>query len=146
MILIDANLLIYAVNSDAPQHAAARDWFEQVLSGDSEVGLAWIVVLAFLRIATRPGILAQPLAVDDALSVVDGWFRQPMVNAVSAGPNHWLLLRQLLGDSGTGGNITSDAHLAAMALEQGATIYSADYDFRRFAGLCHVNPLMEDGR
>ncbi|MDN5864609.1 MAG: PIN domain-containing protein [Gammaproteobacteria bacterium] len=138
---MDANLLIYAVNVDAPRHKAARIWLEKTLSGTTEVGLAWIVVLAFLRITTRSGILARPLPVEDALAVVDGWFGQPFVRAVQPGSDHWPLLRQILVDTGTGGNITYDAHLATLALECGASIYSADYDFRRFACVHHVNPL-----
>lgn len=141
MILVDANLLIYAVNTDARQHTIARRWLEQTLSGAAEVGLTWIVVLAFLRITTRPGILARPLASEVATTVVDGWFRQPFVRAVGPGPNHWPLLRQLLAATGTAGNLTSDAHLAAIALETGCAIYSADYDFCRFPGIAHVNPL-----
>lgn len=141
MILVDANLLIYAVNRDAPAHEAARDWLADTLSGTTEVGLAWIVVLAFVRIVTRPGILVRPLRAEQALAVADGWFRQPFVQGVCPGPQHWLLLRRLLVEAGTAGNLTSDAHLAALALEWGYAIYSADYDFRRFAGVVHVNPL-----
>lgn len=141
MILVDANLLIYAVNRDAPAHAVARRWIDGVLSGTTEVGFAWIVILAFLRIVTRPGILARPLPAETAFAVVDGWFRQPFVQSVHPGPNHWPLLRQLLTGAGTAGNLTSDAHLAALALERNCAIYSADYDFRRFAGVVHVNPL-----
>lgn len=141
MILVDANLLIYAVNSDAPRHARARAWLEGELSGQTEVGLAWIVVLAFLRIVTRPGILARPLAPEVALGVVDGWFQQPYVASVSPGPNHWPLVRQIISATGTAGNLTTDAHLAAMALERGCALYSCDYDFRRYPGLKHIDPL-----
>jgi toxin-antitoxin system PIN domain toxin len=101
VILVDANLLIYAVNADAPRHAAARAWLEAMLSGTTEVGLAWVVVLAFLRITTRSGILDRPLTPADALAVVDGWFRQPFVKPMCPGPNHWPLLRQLLIGTGT---------------------------------------------
>jgi toxin-antitoxin system PIN domain toxin len=141
---VDANLLIYAVNGDAAQHIAARSWLERTLSGTTQVGLAWIVILAFLRITTRPGILEQPLRAADALALVDGWFRQPYVQPVDPGPNHWPLLHQLLAATGAAGNLTSDAHLAALALERECTIYSADYDFRRFQGVIHVNPLISN--
>ena len=141
MILLDANLLIYAVNRDAPQHGAAREWFEQVLSGDESVRLPWICLLAFLRVTTRPGILANPLTVEQATEFVEEWLEQPFVEAVAPGPGHWPILRHLLLAAGTGGNLTSDLHLAAMAIEQGAAIYSADHDFQRFAGIDHVNPL-----
>lgn len=143
MILIDANLLIYAVNRDAPQHKAARHWFEQALSGDEPVGLPWVSLLAFLRITTRPGILANPLTVEKAVGFVESWLKQPFVEPVAPGPGHWPILRHLLHATGTAGNLTSDLHLAAMAIERGAPIYSADHDYRRFAGLDHVNPLGE---
>ncbi|MGH8501437.1 MAG: type II toxin-antitoxin system VapC family toxin [Gammaproteobacteria bacterium] len=142
MILIDANLLIYAVNSDSSHHPAARRWLEQVLSESTEVGLAWIVILAFIRITTRPGILQSPLEPDVACGFIADWLEQPFVNTIAPGPNHWPLLRNLLTATGTAGNLTSDAHLAALALEHRGAIYSADYDFQRFPGLTHVNPLV----
>lgn len=141
MILVDANLLIYAVDSDAPHHVQARQWLEDTLSGDARVGLAWVVLLAFLRVTTREGILVRPLAPSDAMNYVTEWLAQPNVEAISPGPNHWPVLRSLLQTSGTAGNLTTDAHLAAMAVEQGAALYSTDNDFRRFSGLEHVNPL-----
>lgn len=143
MILVDANLLIYAVNRDAPQHKTAREWFEQAVSGHEPVGLPWVCLLAFLRITTRPGILANPLTVDQAVGYVESWLKQPFVEAVAPGPGHWPILRQLLHATGTAGNLTSDLHLAAMAIERSAAICSADHDYRRFAGLEHINPLGE---
>ena len=141
MILVDANLLIYAINRDAPHHKQARRWLEKALSGPETVGLAWIVVLAFLRITTRPGILARPLDTPSAIAFVDEWLALPMVELVVPGNKHWAILRNLLLSSGSLGNLTSDAHLAAIALEKGAVIYSADYDFQRFQGIRHNNPL-----
>ncbi len=141
MILLDANLLIYAVDADAPHHARARRWLEDTFSGGDHVGLAWVVILAFLRVTTRAGILVRPLDPDDALSYVDSWLELPNVEAVGAGPNHWSIMQSLLKTAGTLGNLTSDAHLAALAIERGAALYSADHDFVRFAGLEHVNPL-----
>lgn len=143
MILVDANLLIYSVNVDAPQHELARRWLQETLSGTTVVGLPWASLLAFVRITTRPGILRNPMDVDEAIGFVDEWLDQPFVEPVRPRTGHWAILRNLLRASGTGGNLTSDAHLAAMALERGATIYSADYDFRRFPGVEHVNPLEE---
>ena len=143
MILVDANLLIYAVNRDAPQHKAARRWFEQAVSGHEPVGLPWVCLLAFLRITTRPGILANPLTVDQAVGYVESWLKQPFVEAVAPGPGHWPILRQLLHATGTAGNLTSDLHLAAMAIERSSSICSADHDYQRFAGLDHFNPLGE---
>lgn len=145
MILVDANLLIYAIDADAPQHARARAWLEEVLSGTTPVGFAWVVLLAFVRITTRAGILKRPLAPEQALAFVDEWLRQPYAAAVAPGEHHWNTLRNLLNATGTAGNLVSDAHLAALALEQGAAVYSTDHDFKRFPGIEHVNPLV-DGR
>lgn len=141
MILVDANLLIYAVNSDAPHHRQARHWLEKALSGTTEIGLAWIVILAFIRITTRSGILERPLTCEEAIDYVDGWLTQPFVTLVTPGENHWPLFRNLLRAVGASANLTSDTHIAALAIEHGADIYSADYDFRRFPGIRHVNPL-----
>ena len=141
MILIDANLLIYAVDSDSSHHKPARKWLEATLSSTTEVGLAWIVVLAFIRITTRQGIMRDPLSVEAAISYVESWLRQPFVETVVPGEGHWPILRSLLKSSGSAGNLTSDAHLAALALEYGADIYSADHDFKRFLVISHINPL-----
>jgi uncharacterized protein len=141
MILVDANVLIYAIDRDAPQHAKARKWLEEVLSGSAHVGLAWIVILAFLRLTTRPGILRDPLRPEAAMAFIDEWLEQPNAAAIGPGEDQWAVLRNLLKATGTAGNLTSDAHLAALALERGATVCSADNDFKRFPGLDHVNPL-----
>ena len=146
MILVDANLLIYAVNLSAPQHQRARTWIEETLSGTTVVGLPWVCLLAFVRITTRPGILARPLQVDDAVGLVQSWLDQPFVDPVAPGHGHWPILRNLLRVSGASGNLTSDAHVAALAIECGATICSADYDFNRFPGVRHDNPLQESVR
>ena len=141
MILVDANLLIYAVNRDAVDHAAAREWWERTLSGTTEVALAWIVILAFIRITTRAGILERPMSCESAVAYIEEWLRQPCVIFLGPGEKHWPIFKNLITATGTGGNLTSDTHLAALALEHGAEIYSADYDFKRFQGLVHVNPL-----
>ena len=141
MILVDANLLIYAIDSDSPHHKGARLWLEDVLSGTTHLGLAWVVILAFLRVTTRPGILKRPLAPESALAFVDSWFAQPYVSAVGPGDSHWAVLRNLLKTTGTAGNLTSDAHLAALAIERGCPVYSTDGDFKRFPGIEHINPL-----
>ena len=141
MILVDANLLIYAVDRDSPHHAVARRWLEQALSGSESVGIPWIVALAFVRITTHPRIMRSPLSVPRSLGYVDEWLLQPFVRLVGPGEMHWPILRNLLTASGAAGNLTSDAHLAALALEHGATVASGDRDFGRFAGVVHVNPL-----
>jgi Predicted nucleic acid-binding protein, contains PIN domain len=139
--LVDANILIYAVNSDSAHHERAKRWLESALSGTDPVGMPWIVVLAFLRVTTRRGILERPLSVDDAVAYVDSWLQQPPVELVLPGPNHWAILRTLITVSGTAGNLTSDAHLAALALEGGWTLVSTDNDFRRFSDMKLLNPL-----
>jgi hypothetical protein len=143
VILVDANLLIYAIDADSAHHARAKAWLEEALSGAEFVGLPWVVILAFLRITTRAGIMRNPLPPLAALAYVDSWFAQPNVRAVGPGENHWPVLANLLRASGTAGNLTTDAHLAALALEHGGTIASADNDFKRFAGVTHVNPLAD---
>jgi toxin-antitoxin system PIN domain toxin len=141
--LVDANVLIYAVNSDAVHHERSKRWLESALSGTGTVGITWGVLLAFLRITTRRGIFERPLAVDDAVNYVDSWLQQPSVELIVPGPNHWTMLRTLIVTSGTAGNLTSDAHLAAHALEGGWTLVSTDHDFRRFSGLNVLNPVSD---
>lgn len=147
MILVDANILIYAVNQDAPLHAKAKSWWEATISGRETVGLSWIVLLAFLRLTTRPGLFPRPLPTEAAFDLVDSWLEQPSVTVVHPGPYHARMLRDLLLPSGTGGNLTSDAHLAALALEHGAELCSSDHDFARFRLLKWRNPLdLKPGR
>lgn len=141
MILVDANLLIYAVNRDSPHHERASRWLEEALSGDQWVGLTPLVMLAFLRITTQVGIFEHPLSCEQAVSYCDSWLAQPNVRIAPVGRNHWRLFRGLIMAAGTAGNLTSDAHLAAAAIELGCTLCSADNDFKRFPGLTHTNPL-----
>ena len=117
MIAVDANLLIYAVNQDAPLHRKAKSWLESVVSGTETVGLSWTVLLAFLRLTTRAGLFQQPLDVETAFDLVDTWLQQPSVIVLEPSARHWRALRDLVLPLGTGGNITSDAHLAARAME-----------------------------
>jgi len=143
MILVDANLLIYAVNADSSQHRLARRWLENTLSGGSDVGFPWVVLLAFIRVTTHHGILPNPLSCGQALAYVDEWLERPLSTVIHPGRGHWALFQRLLQATGTRGNLTTDAHIAALALENGAALHSADYDFRRFPGLHHVNPLQD---
>lgn len=141
MILLDANLLIYAVNTDAALNQKAKLWLESVLSGQEAVGFPWSVLLAFIRLTTRPGLFRRPLRVDTALDLVATWLEQPSAGIVHPGHRHLPVLRELLLASGAGGNLTSDAHLAALAIEHGAELCSSDADFGRFKGLKWRNPL-----
>jgi len=141
MIIVDVNLLVYAVNEDAPDHRKAKSWLEGVVSGTETVGLPWIVLLAFLRLTTRPGLFQKPLQVETAFDVVDGWLQQPSVTVPEPTTRHLRTLRDLVLPLGTGGNLTSDAHLAALAIEHGAEVCSTDADFARFGQLRWRNPL-----
>jgi toxin-antitoxin system PIN domain toxin len=141
VILVDANLLIYAVNEDAPLNRNARAWLESIFSSPETVGLPWNVLLAFLRLTTRPGLFRQSLPVETALDQIAFWMQQPSVTVAQPGPGHLRILRELLLVQGTGGNLTSDAHLAALAIEHGAVLCSTDADFARFPGLKWNNPL-----
>jgi toxin-antitoxin system PIN domain toxin len=142
MIIVDANVLIYAVNSNSPLHRKAKAWLEDVLSGPDTVGLSWTVLLAFLRLTTRSGIFETPLSVETAFDVVDAWLAQPSVVTVDPTAQHLRVVRDLLLPLGTGGNLTSDAHLAALAIEHGAELCSSDSDFDRFPRLRWRNPLI----
>ena len=141
MKLVDLNVLLYAVNRDSAHHEVIRRWWEDALSGDVPVGLAWVVLLGFLRLTTNPRILPRPLDVEDAVSVVGEWLAQPPVRPLVPTDRHWPILQDLLRASGAAGNLTTDAHLAALAIEHGATLLSTDTDFARFANLRWLDPL-----
>jgi toxin-antitoxin system PIN domain toxin len=140
-MILDANLLIYAVNADAPLNRKAKSWLESALSGQETVGFPWNVLLAFLRLTTRPGLFRHPLPVDTAFDLAASWLDRPSAAIVHPGPRHSQVLRELLRPLGTGGNLTSDAHLAALAIEHRAELCSSDTDFARFKGLKWRNPL-----
>jgi toxin-antitoxin system PIN domain toxin len=141
MKIIDTNLLVYAYVSALPQHAGARRWFERTLTEDESVGLGWVSVLGFVRVVTNPRIFRVPLLVDRAVAVVDSWFQQASVEIIQPTPRHWSTLRDMLTRGKAGGPLTIDAHLATLAVEHGATIYSTDRDLLRFPGVRVINPL-----
>ena len=140
MILPDANILLYAVDESSPLHADACAWIEGVLSGPDTVALDWMVLLAFIRISTRANVFSRPLTIDQALDMVDAWLAQPNVTVVYPADRHAAVIRDLLKPVGGAGNLVSDAHLAATAIELGATLYSYDNDFTRFQGLRWSDP------
>ena len=140
MTVVDANVLLNAINSSAPDHLRAKRWLDAALSGGAPVGFAWVVLLAVVRLSTRPGLFPRPLSVAEATDLVRGWLDAPAANVLSPGPRHLELLAGLLGEAGTAGNLTSDAHLAALALESGATVTSFDADFARFPRVRWVRP------
>lgn len=141
MKLLDANLLLYAYNASSPYQSAAAAWLEKVLSGVETVALGWSVLLAFLRLSTSPRVFENPLTVQEAFDIVGSWLDQPCTAIVHPTRRHPEVLRELLEPLGLGGPLTSDAHLAALAIEHGAELYSCDWDFARFRGLQWVNPL-----
>lgn len=139
MILVDVNLLVYAYNDAAEHHSAARRWLDSVWAGSELVALPWTVLHAFLRLTTSSRVMPSPLATGDALDILDEWRSNVIV--VEPGPRYWSIFRELVIDAQVRGALVSDAHLAALAIEHDATLYTADADFRRFAGLRVVNPL-----
>jgi toxin-antitoxin system PIN domain toxin len=141
MKIVDANVLLYAVNEDAVHHASLRGWWENALNGDEPLGLCWPVLLAFLRISTHPRAFPHPLAPERAIAVVAKWLSHPNVRLVSESDTHWSILSGLLRVAGTAGNLTTDAHLATLALSRGAILVSCDTDFSRFPRLRWENPL-----
>jgi len=139
--LPDLNLLIYAVDETSPRHDRARHWLEEALSGTEEVAFAWLVIVGFIRLTTNPQIFEQPLETEAALDYVEGWLSQPPATVINPSQRHVSLLRDLLDPVGTAANLTSDAHLAALAIEHGAELLSCDTDFARFEGLRWRDPL-----
>ena len=141
MIIPDINILIYAVNKDSKYHSSAKKWFEKTLSEDEPVGLAWIVILGFLRIITSGKIMPRPLQPEAAYNIIETWFGLQVVQTINPTEQHWKILKELLGPLSTAGNLTSDAHLAALTIEHSACLYSTDNDFGRFKTLRWKNPL-----
>ncbi len=141
MKLADANLLLYAVNEDSPFHDPARAWLEEVLSGSETVAFTWSVLIAFLRLSTKTAVFPKPLKTEEAFSLMESWLTQPCVTVIHPAERHAQILKELLNPLGTAGNLTTDAHLAAIAIEHGAQLCSCDSDFARFPGLRWFNPL-----
>ncbi|HEY7339204.1 MAG TPA: type II toxin-antitoxin system VapC family toxin [Bryobacteraceae bacterium] len=141
MIVPDVNILIHAYNSDSAHHKTARGWWESTMTLPRPVGLCWAVILGFTRIATHPRILDHPMSPDDAIRRVRHWLAAPRVQILTPGDSHPEILFGLLTHLGTAGNLTTDAHLAALAIEYQAEVASTDADFARFPKLRWFNPL-----
>jgi hypothetical protein len=139
--LVDLNVLLYVVNDDSPRHEAVLDWWNAAVNGDETIGLPWVVLLGFLRISTNPRAFAKPLDADEAIAKIDTWLSLESVRLVREADNHWEVLRSLVSEAGTAGNLTTDAHLAALAMGHAAILVSCDSDFGRFKGLRWENPL-----
>jgi len=140
VVVVDANALLYAVDRASAHHDLSLAWLDATLTGTEAVGLPWVVLLAFVRIATSAAIFPNPLTTDEATGQVEAWLAAPAAVVAQPTPRHANLLRGLLRASGTAGNLTTDAHLAALALEYGADIVSYDRDFGRFPGVKHRLP------
>lgn len=145
MIIPDINILIYAINSDNIYHNKAKKWLEEVFSGNEPVGFTWIVIIGFLRIITNSRIMPNALPPEVAYGIIDEWLDLPVSHIINPTNEHWKIMKEILLPLGTAGNLTSDAHLAAFALEHNACLYTTDNDFDRFRLLRHKNPL-SDGK
>lgn len=141
MKLTDVNLLLYAVDAAAPRHRSARRWLEERLSGTETLAFTWVVLLAFVRLSTSSRVFEEPFEPAEAFDIVDGWLAQPCTTVIHPTERHPGVLRELLEPLGTAGNLTTDAHLAALAIEHGAELCSSDADFSRFPGLRWSDPL-----
>lgn len=145
MILVDANLLLYAYHTGASQHRAAKRWLEGALAGGDPVGLAWSTILAFLRIGTNPRVFERPYSIKDATGIVARWLEHPAVALMRPGERFWPILQELLIDAHAEAAMVTDAALAALAIEHGAVLCSTDRDFRRFPRLKLLNPIETGG-
>ena len=141
MILPDVNVLVIAHRADQEDHERIRRWLSDEVNSDRPFALADLAVAGFLRIVTNPRIYRRPSSLDTAISFVDGLMEQPTCVPVAAGPRHWPILRRLLRDSDARGNLVPDAHLAAIAVEHGATVATRDRGFARFPGLPWIDPV-----
>ena len=146
MILPDVNVLVHAHNADSASHEPARLWWDGCLSGTEGIGLAWAVMLGFVRITTNRRVVARPLPVADVMARLQAWLALPHVHIAQPSDTHFGRLRAEFERLGTAGNLTTDAHLAVLAMERGYVLYSTDADFARFSGLRWVNPCQEARR
>lgn len=144
MKLADANLLLYAVDQESPRYARAKAWLVEQLSGTETIAFAWVTLLAFIRLGTNARIFRRPLGAERAFDIVDGWIGRPNTTILEPTTRHSAVLRELLMPIGTAGNLTTDAHLAALAIEHEAELCSSDADFSRFPGLRWTDPLREE--
>lgn len=140
-MLVDANILLYAIDEESPVHASAREWLEGALNGSRRVGLPWMSLIAFVRIATHPRALRDPLAPAEAWQFVDEWLDAPTAWVATPGRGHRDILSRLIRDLDLRANLVTDAVLAALCIEHGLQMVSADSDFARFTEISWLNPL-----
>ena len=142
MIIPDTNLLVYAYNKEAPQHTDARQWWENMKAGTESVGIPWVVSIGFIRLMTNPRVVSSPLSISDAVGHVQEWFKYEHITPLNPGTDHIRLLNQILQSEGRGGNLVTDAHIAAFAIEHQAEVHTYNVsDFARFTGVRWINPL-----
>jgi len=141
VIVLDANVLLYAYDANSENHAKARAWVEQVFSDGTPIGLPWQTVAAFLRVVTNPRLPGKRFTPEEAAQVVDQWLEQPNIRLLAPGDQQWIILRQMMIDGQARGPLVSDAQLAALAIEYGGTLQTTDRDFARFPELRWSNPL-----
>jgi uncharacterized protein len=140
VVVVDANVLLYAVDRAGAHHQEARTWLDASLAGAEAVGLSWAVLLAFIRVGTNPSVFPRPMDADEACAQVEAWLDAPAAVVLEPTGRHAHLLCGLLRETGTAGNLTTDAHLAALAIDHDADVVSYDRDFGRFAGVRHRLP------
>lgn len=140
MKLVDVNVLVYARDQTSPHHRAAKHWLDQALSGSAPVGFAWLVLVGFARLVTHPRVMTSPLTSDEAMDTVDHWLSARSAHVLHPGPHHPRLMREMLHAADTAGNLTNDAHIAALAVEHKATVISFDGDFDRFPAVRWERP------
>jgi toxin-antitoxin system PIN domain toxin len=145
MIVLDANVLLYAYHKSDPRHQRAKRWLERTLSSTEQVRLPWSSILAFVRIGTNPRVFEHPLTIQEAIAHVDSWLELPNVGILEAAERYWSILREVFIEAQAVGPLVSDAALAALAIEHGATLATTDRDFARFAGLKTLDPLRDAG-
>jgi toxin-antitoxin system PIN domain toxin len=143
MILPDVNVLVHAHNDDSAVHEKARLWWDGCLAGSEGVGLAWAVLLGFIRLTTNRRVVVRPLGVQDVMARVQSWLTLPQIHIAQPSDTHFARLRREMERLGTAGNLTTDAHLAVLAVERGYVLYSTDADFARFSGLRWINPCAQ---
>lgn len=141
MILVDANILLYAEDQLSSQHEQALSWWDSVLGGSDPVCLCWPVITAFVRLSTNHRVFRHPLSIDQAIQRVASWLEQRCVQIIAPGPGHWKVFADMLRAGQAMANLVNDAHLAALAIEHGCELYSCDADFARFPKLKFHNPL-----
>jgi toxin-antitoxin system PIN domain toxin len=141
VIVVDANLLVYAYNTGSPHYRESRQWLEEVFSGIEPVGLPWQSIAAFLRVTTNPRLHGQQYSLKEAVGTIEDWMAQPNVRILTPTDNHWEQFRRMIVEGQSPGALISDAELAALTVEYGGVLYTADRDFARFPGLRWNNPL-----